>query len=380
MVRSTLTTVEISRKNLIHNLCQFRHHLGDKTKIMAVVKSNAYGHGGREVSQIISKNGADWLGVNSFEEGIILRDLGIRLPILVLGYITPENLTEAIKKDLSLVVFNLQAAEDAEKYAKKTSKKAKIHIKIETGTNRLGIRLENLSEFAKFLRKKKNIFVEGVYTHYANIEDERNSEFAFCQLNKFEKAITLLRKEKIFPLLRHTACTAAAILYKKTLFDLARIGIGLYGLWPSKETKTSAPKKRITLDLRPVLSWKTRIIQIKEVAKGETIGYGRTFKTSRKSRIAVLPVGYWDGYDRRLSNCGRVLIRGFFAPVVGRICMNMFMVDVTDIEGIKPSDEVVLLGKQGKNEITAEEIAQKIGTINYEVVTRINPELLRKVV
>lgn len=380
MTKSFLNTVEISKKALVYNLKQFRKRVGKKVKIMAVVKANAYGHGIGEVAKIVSLNGGDWLGVNSLEEGMLLREEGITLPILILGYIPLTKIGEAVKNNLSFVVYNQRTIKKVNQEAKKLGQEAKAHLKIETGTNRQGIKIKDVSSFTKFCLKQKNIFLEGIYTHYANIEDTLDPGFAMEQLEVFKKALQLIKEVNIKIPIRHTACSAATILFDKTFFDLVRVGIGLYGLWPSPETKISAQEKKIKIDLHPVLTWKTKVAQIKEVPQGETISYGRTYRTGRKSKIAILPVGYWDGYDRRLSNSGRVLIGSQFAPVVGRVCMNMIMVDVTDIPKVEVEDEVVLLGKQGKNEITAEEIAQKVGTINYEIVTRINPELPRKVV
>lgn len=369
MKAKPLTTVEISKNNLIHNLGEFRKRVGKRIKIMAVVKANAYGHGILEVSQMVSKNGANWLGVDSLEEGLLLRQEKINLPILVLGYIPLSEIGKAIKENLSFVVYNRQTL-------KKANQKAKVHLKLETGTNRQGIDIKEIVSFAKFCQKK-NIFLEGIYTHFANIEDTLDCSFAMEQLERFNKVLQSIKAANVKIPIKHTACSAAAILFPQTYFNLVRVGISLYGLWPSKETKISAQN---SLELKPVLSWKTKIVQIKEVGKGESVGYGRTWWAARKTKIAILPVGYWDGYDRKLSNSGRVLIHGQFAQVVGRICMNITMVDVTDIPKVKLEDEVVLLGEQGKNEITAEELAEKIGTINYEVVTRINPLLPRKVV
>lgn len=375
-----MQVVEISKKNLIYNLKQFRKRIGKRTKIMAVVKANAYGHGMREVAKIVSQNGADWLGVNSVEEGLLLRKLKIRQPVLVLGYIPLTNLKEAIAGNLSFGVYNPGTVKKASQIASRLKKKAKLHPKIETGTNRQGIKMDDLESFIKFCLEKKDIEIEGIYTHYANIEDTLDHTFALSQLRKFKKAVQLIKQLGVEPLC-HTACSAAIILYPQTYFDLVRLGISLYGLWPSREVEILANRSRKTkLELKSVLTWKTIVAQVKEIAKGETVSYGRTFRANREMKIAIIPVGYWDGYDRKLSNCGRVLIRGQFAPVVGRICMNMFMVDVSEIDNLKPEEEVVLIGKQGKNEIKAEELAEKIGTINYEVVTRINPLIPRKVV
>lgn len=378
-MKESLTWIEINQKALLHNLRQFKKRVGEGTKIMAVVKANAYGHGIREVARIVAPK-TDWLGVNSLEEGIILRQMKIQLPILILGSILPSSIREAIKNDLSFVVFNFQTAKGVRREAKKLSQKAKVHLKVETGTNRLGVTGKELVQLAKFCSQQKEIFLEGIYTHYANIEDTLDPDFAQGQLQKFKEAVQSIENEEIEIPIKHTACSAAALLFESTYFDLIRLGIGLYGLWPSRETKISALEKEIKIELKPALTWKTRIAQVKEIKKGETVGYGRTFTTNRKTKIAILPVGYWDGYDRKLSNQGRVLIRGKTAPVVGRVCMNMMMVDITDIPKVKMEDEVVLLGKQGREEIAVEELAQKIGTINYEVVTRINPLLPRKLV
>lgn len=357
---------------------------------MAVVKANAYGHGIKEVAKIASQNGADWLGVNSLEEGIFLRDLRIKQPILVLGYIPLANIKEAIKHDLSFIVYNSETIKRANQAAARSKKKAKIHLKIETGTHRQGINTTDLKEFVQLCLAGENIIIEGIYTHYANIEDTLDHRFAMNQLKEFKKAVDLVdqvdrvnraNQDNQEKPLCHTACSAAIILYSETFFDMVRLGIGLYGLWPSREVKILANRsKKAKIELKPILSWKTKIAQIKPVAKGATVGYGRTFRANRGMEIAIIPVGYWDGYDRKLSNCGQVLVKGQFAPVVGRICMNMFMVDVSEIANLKLEEEVVLIGKQGKNEITTEELAEKIGTINYEVVTRINPLIPRKVV
>ncbi len=375
----SLTWVEISRKALLHNLRQFKKRVGKKTKIMAVVKSNAYGHGLLEVAQVVASK-VDWLGVNSLEEGILLRQAGIDQSILVLGYTPLSSLRLVIENDLSFVVYHQKNITKANQEAKKLKKIAKIHLKLETGTNRQGIRVEKLLPLAQSCHQKEGVRIEGIYTHYANIEDTLDPSYAQEQLKKFKEAQKLLKKQSMKIPLKHTACTAATILFKETYFNLVRLGIGLYGLWPSRETKISAQEKGIKINPKPVLTWKTKIAQVKEVAQGETVGYGRTFTAGRKTKIAVLPVGYRDGYDRGLSNQGRVLLKGYSAPIIGRVCMNMVMTDVTDIPRIKAEDEVVLIGRQGREEISAEEMAQKIGTINYEVATRINPLIPRKVV
>lgn len=377
---SHLNWVEISEKNLLHNISVIRNLIGGERKLMAVVKSNAYGHGMIDVSKILLKGSADWFGVNSVEEGIKLRDKGINKPILILGYVPLMDLEDAVKNNLRLTVYNMETVKKLDGIGKKRQKKIHIHIKIETGTNRQGVHGRELSSLLNFIYRSSFLKLEGISTHFANIEDTTDHSYAQFQLNEFKKIVgEFFRKEN--NLIKHTACTAAILLFPETYFEMVRVGIGMYGLWPSKQTKVSfSMKGKIIPELKPVLSWKTRIAQIKDVPDGSYIGYGCTYRTTRKTKIAVLPVGYYDGYARAFSNVSYVLVKGRRAPVRGRVCMNIIMVDVTDIEDVKLEDEVILLGNQGEEEITADYLADLAGTINYEIVTQINPFLERKVV
>jgi len=390
-----LNWVEINKENLKHNVLQFQKLLGDKRKLCCVVKSNAYGHGLIGVAQIIAElNQEIWLGVNFIDEALLIKNSDIKNAIIILGYTPLARLKEAVEIGARMVVYNL---ETIKKLAELTlrrvqGKKINVHIKLETGTGRQGVLVEDLLDFVIEIKKYPNIEIEGLSTHFANIEDTTNHNYAKKQLNAFNDAINILEKNNINIPIKHTACTAATILFPETYFNMARVGIGLYGLWPSKETFVSAMhnpslypplnKGRVRvgekIELKPVLTWKTRVAQLKKMAAGSYISYGCTEKLNKDSLVAVLPIGYYDGYDRKLSGVGDVLIKGQRAKVLGRICMNMFMVDVSDIEGVQLEDEAVLLGKQGSEEITAEEMANKIGTINYEVVTRINPLLPRE--
>lgn len=384
-MKDFLSWVEIDKKALLLNIASFRKLLGPKVKFLAIVKGNAYGHGLTTVARIV-KNKVDWFGVNSLDEALELKKLKIRKPILILGYTQLSRLQEVIKNDFRQVVYNKKTASalvnciDILKY----KNKVRVHLKIETGTNRQGVADYKLLEIVKVL-KKSQVEIEGVSTHFATLEEEENN-FYHEQLKIFNNQIILIEQQKlgvqplIKPLIKHTASTAAVILYPETYFDMVRVGIGLYGLWPSESVQKTTRKKGIKFELKPVLTWKTKIVQVKEVKKGETIGYGRTYRAKNNMLIAILPVGYYDGYDRHLSNQGRVLINGKFAPVVGRVMMNMIVADISHIKGVQVEDEAVLIGKQEKNEIKVEELAEKIGTINYEVVTRINPLLPRIVV
>lgn len=375
---SSLVWVELDARAAAHNLRELRKGIGTDVALCAVVKANAYGHGVREMAGIL--NGADWFGVNSFEEAIELETYGVDRPILILGHVPDEQLAEAVRREFRLTVYNprtlacLGALEPG-------LPPARVHVKIETGTGRQGVTAEDLQGFLDVLTATANIVLEGVSTHYADIEDTMNHDYSALQLDRFHAALARLSASGRSATLVHSAATAALILFPETHFSLVRAGIGVYGLWPSRETYLSSLlEKRPISELMPVLSWKTRIAQIKTLPEGSAVGYGCTYKTTRSTRIAVLPVGYADGYDRGLGNTAHVLVRGRRAPVVGRICMNMFMVDVTDVPQVGLEDVVVLLGASGGEVLTAETMASWLGTINYEVVTRISPLLPRKVV
>lgn len=373
-----LQWVEIDSSALIHNIQQFRKLIGEKRQFLAMVKANAYGHGILEVSRIAVKAGADWLGVHSLEEGILLRESGLTCPILVVGYVPLDGLKDAVAHDLRLMVYNFETLAQLPKICRQLQKKAFLHVKVETGTFRQGIRREDALSFMKQALEHPELVLEGISSHFANIEDTTDHTYAQSQLQNFKKIIQELEKNKIGIPLKHMSCSASAILFPETYFDIVRAGISMYGLWPSKETFLSCRlQEREPLHLRPVLSWKTRIAQIKKVPKGSFIGYGCTYKVSRKTVLAVLPVGYYDGYDRRLSNSSYVLVKGKRAPLRGRVAMDFIMVDTTDIPGTSLEDEIVLLGKEGEDSITADDLASLVGSINYEIVSRINPQIPR---
>ena len=376
-----LQWVEIDSSALTRNIHQFRKQVGEKRKFLAMVKANAYGHGMLEVSRIAVNAGADWLGVHSLEEGILLRKEGFSCPILVAGTIPLDGLKEAVAHDLRLTVYNFETLDPLSKACGQLQKKAFLHVKLETGTYRQGIRDEEALSFMKKAQEHSCLVLEGISSHFANIEDTTDHTYAQSQLQNFKRIVEELEKNKIEIPLKHMSCSASAILFPDTYFDMVRAGIGMYGLWPSKETFLSCRlQKREPLRLEPVLSWKTRIAQIKKVPKGSFIGYGCTYRVSRESVLAVLPIGYYDGYDRGLSNSSFVLIRGKRAPLRGRVAMDFIVVDITDIPRVKLEDEVVLLGKDGEEKITADDLASLVGTINYEIVTRINPLIPRIVI
>jgi alanine racemase len=343
------------------------------------VKANAYGHGVKEMLPLLPS--ADWFAVNSLEEGIELRETGEKRPILILGYVPLQALEEAILRNLDLTIYNGETLEALARLDLRGIGSARLHMKVETGTGRQGILPEEIEGFVEKFKRVEGAKLVGVSTHFANIEDTLNHDYAQVQLDRFRTVLNLMDRLKMKPDFVHTAATAAAILFSKTHFNLVRAGIGIYGLWPSRETYLSTLLgPRPVPELKPVATWKTRIVQIKNLPEGSYVGYGCTYKATRPIRLAVLPVGYADGYDRKLGNTAYVLIRGKRAPVVGRVCMNLTMVDVSDIPQARLEEEVVLLGRDGEEKVSAETMAEWAGTINYEIVTRISPFLPRRVV
>jgi len=372
-----LTWLEISKKNLLFNIAQLRKVIGIKVKLLAVIKANAYGHGVKEVGSII-KNKVDWFGVANVYEALLLRDQKIYNPILVLSYYEnePYRLTQAIQKKISLVVYTKDQVLLLDSIAKKLKKKAFVHLKIDSGTSRVGILPNEVERFVSYIKKYKHIEIEGVFSHFS--DSEADLKYSKKQLAIFKDALQKVRSS--YPeASAHMACSAATVVIPSSHLNLARSGIMIYGLHPSKKTNHAPGKKDYigqNIRLKPVLTWKTKILQVKNIPAGSYVGYGRTFKTQRKTKLVVLPVGYADGYDRGLSNVGQVLISGKRARVIGRICMNLMMIDATGVPA-KAGQEVVLIGRQGKQQIFAEDSAEKLGTINYEVVTRISWTLPR---
>jgi alanine racemase len=374
------TWVEISESALLHNLRGIKSLLSPATELMFVVKANGYGHGLRETASIAEKypDIVHDYGVHLPEDGLFLRNSGIHKNIYILGYANATHIPFLVENDLIPVITNLELIPLFEKEARHQKKKVKITLKCETGTNRQGILFDDIPRYIQSLSNCASLELEGLSTHFANIEDTIDHSYAERQLMLFQKFIAAFKKAG-FPLPKnHMACSAATLLFPETHFEMVRAGISSYGYWSSKETSLSFsghPEK--TLTLRPVLTWKTRIGQIKEVPPDSYIGYGCTFKTEYPTRLAILPVGYFDGYDRGISNTGYVLIHGKRAPLRGRVCMNMIIVDITHIPGCSLNDEVMLIGRSGNESISADTLASWTGTINYEILCRINPVIPR---
>ncbi len=373
--------LEVSRSAILHNLKTIRHIVGSNVSIAPVLKACAYGHGYAQMLEILKDEVVRFFAVHSIDEADTLCAESHDIPILILGHVPLDQLDYAVEREWRLTVYNSETIETLAKLTEDSGRKAYIHIKLETGTNRQGIDRERLPLFLDQMKKHPGILIEGASMHFANIEDTTDHSFARKQLTEYKELLRIFRQREIDIPIKHTASSAASLLFEETHFDMIRFGISLYGLWPSKQTYLSylMSNKKNSL-LRPALTWKSIVSQIKEVPAGDYIGYGCTYRTTSDSRIGIIPLGYFDGYDRKLSNIAHVLIRGKRAPVRGRICMNIFMVDVTHIPDVALEDEVVLLGTQGDERVSADQLAEWAGTINYEIVARINPLLPRVVV
>jgi alanine racemase len=382
--RQGLTSwIELDGQAFFNNLKFFRQRIGEKTRLCAVVKANAYGHGIAQMAGLALDSGVDCFAVHSVDEALLLRSLSPTADVLILGPVPIPRLEEAVKGKFKICMYDKPVLKALSDVCRRLGVPAAVHLKMETGTNRQGIPLAELPQFLELLHRCPELSLEGIYTHFANIEDTTDHDYARFQMENFRKCAEAVEGAGFSPPIRHTACSAASLLFPETLADMVRIGISLYGLWPSRETYICYVLRSGNFKeerLEPVLSWKARVCQAKDVPEGACISYGCTYKTTHPSRIAVMPVGYFDGYDRHLSNNGHVLIHGKRAPVRGRVCMNFFMADVTHISGVHSGDEVVLIGRQGEEQITAGDIAERIGTIHYEVVTRLHPSIPRLVV
>ena len=355
--------------------------LSETRLIAAALKANAYGHGLPQMVSLLRNEKIQYIALHSLEEAELARNSGWDKNILIVGYIGLADLEAVFDLGLEPSVYNIQTIDRLGKLSEKYGRTAQLHLKIETGTNRQGIEESKIDKAVEAIKKYPHLNLKGISTHYANIEDTTDHSFANKQLKLFNKIVSRVRKSGLRPKLRHTACSAALLLFEDTKFELVRPGIALYGLWPSKETYLSYRLKGGSNKiLKPILSWYTRISQIKDVPPDAFIGYGCTYRTTARTKLAVLPVGYYDGYDRSLSNLAYVLIKGRRAPVRGRICMNLMMVDISDIPGVKLEDSVTLMGNSGEEKITADQLAGWAGTVNYEILSRINSNIPRVIV
>ncbi len=359
--RPTLCTIDLAA--LRWNLRQVRAKVGAQVKILSMIKANAYGHGALAVARVLAEEGSDAFGVATLEEGMELRQAGIRSPILVVAGTYVEQLDQFLANDLTPVVYELDGMRRLDAAVRNRGKMLDVHVKIDTGMGRIGFLANEMNGWLDELKKLKGLRLQGIFSHFSTAENVAG-DFTRAQLAIFSDLVQRLRAEGIAPPLVHLANSAATITLPAAYFDMVRPGIMLYGIYPSAAMANQ-------IELKPVLSWQTRIVQLKKVPAGASISYGQTFVTERESLIATLPVGYADGYSRLLSNRGAALVRGKRAPVAGRVCMDLTMLDVTAIANVQQGDEVVLLGRQGDAEISADEMARWANTISYEVLTSI---------
>lgn len=362
------------------NVANLQALLEPAVSLCAFVKSFAYGHDTSLVTKLLGESGVVHFGVDSIDEALDVRAAAPEAAIFIMGMVPVERFHEVVQHDCVQNIYDeegLRAIIDA---AVKQQKVALINIEIETGLHRLGVIERTLVDLLRTIKNNpRSVKLVGLSTHLSSAEDVVQQHYVYAQADALQRALELCVSYELSVPFVHCANSAATIFAPGVHDTMVRVGLALYGLWPSAELKLAVQRGR-AFELQPVLSWKTKIAQIKDVPAGGAIGYDRTFITNRAIRVAVLPVGYWDGYDRGLSNKGKVLIHGRPCAVLGRICMNMMMVDVSDIAQVKAGDIVTLLGREGIGTVSAETIAQELGTINYEIVTRINPLIPRFVV
>jgi alanine racemase len=360
------TWLEIDLSAIGNNTRLIKSLVGPNVKVLISLKADAYGHGALKVARTALHNGASTLGVATVSEATPLREAGITAPILVFGYVPLWQMREAVRLGVTVTLYSGEAAQALSRAALALGKTVNVHVKIDTGMGRLGMRAEQLDEIITLIRTIKSLpglVLEGLYTHFA-MADAADQTYTQMQLQRLHTILYHLEQQGLRPPIVHAANSAATLALPETHFDMVRPGIAIYGLHPSSEV-------RLPDGFRPALSFKTQVAQVKLVPAGEGIGYGCTYITERPTRVAVLPVGYADGFRRAPRNWGTVLIHGQEAPILGHICMDQCMVDVTHIPQTRVGDEVVLIGRQGNATLTAEQIAQRLGTINYEVVAEI---------
>ena len=356
-----------------HNIDQIQKKISSGTQIISVVKTDGYGHGAVPIAgELENKEYMYGFATATAEEAFILRKAGIKKPILVLGYVFPYTYEQMIREDIRFTVFREDMLEQIEEEAAKQNKIAYVHIKVDTGMSRIGISPDEIGlKFISKVLQTKHINLEGVFTHFAKADYEEKTA-AYAQFSVFETFCQDLETKFNFKIpIKHCANSAAALEMPKTHMDMVRIGISMYGLWPSDEIKKESCK------LKPAFSLHSHIVYVKTMEAGHEISYGGTFVTTKPTKVATIPVGYGDGYPRTLSNTGYVLIHGKKAPILGKVCMDQFMVDVTEIEGVKEGDEVVLIGTSGKETITMEALGDLADRFNYELVCVIGKRVPR---
>ncbi|EHI97486.1 Alanine racemase [Clostridium sp. DL-VIII] len=355
------TYAKIDLDAIEHNILEVKKRIEKGVKVLAVIKADGYGHGATVLGEFL-KNQVDYYGVATIEEAIELRDNGIELPILILGYTSPSQYIELVKNDITQTIYSLEMAKEISNAAKLCKKAAKIHIALDTGMTRIGLEPNEagIIELQKIF-SLSNVVVEGLFTHFS-CADETDKAYSKLQMERYDNFINLLDERSINIPIKHICNSAGIMEFNHHRFDMVRSGIITYGLYPSEEVNKSA------IELKPALEWKAHVVNVKTVDEGCGVSYGKTYITKGKTKIATISVGYADGYPRALSSKGRVLISGEYAPIIGRVCMDQMMVDVTHIDNVEIEDEVILVGKDKDKSISVEELAYLAGSFNYEFV------------
>jgi alanine racemase len=361
------TRVEVDLKTLAENFSRIKNHVKD-VKLMPILKANAYGHGLLRTAQFFQQLKADYLGVAVVEEGILLREKGINIPILVLGGVWGNQVPLFLKHNLTITASSIDKIKMIDETAEQMKARAVVHLKIDTGMERIGVHYYNAENFLEAAYNCKNIIVEGIYSHFANAEAE-DLTHAKLQLERFNEVLTFFDKRSIKPPVRHIANSGAILQLPEANFDMVRPGIMLFGVYPSTGVKK-------TVEVKPTLSWKSLVVYFKVIKAGQPVGYGLTWKPDHNIRAVTIPVGYGDGYLRSMSNIAIVLLRGEKYPIIGTISMDQIVVNIEQGSAYN-GDEVILLGSDGKNSITCEELADWAGTIPYEILTNINTRVPR---
>ena len=364
--------VEVDLGAIASNTRAIRQMIGDDRLLMAVVKADAYGHGVIPVSERVLANGADWLGVALPQEALALREAGVSAPILVLGYSDPDAYRLLIEAGVRMTVYSFAQGEAMALAAREEGARATVHYKIDTGMGRIGFLPgdEALKEI-KALAGKSELVSEGCFTHFARADDEDDTSWR-GQMRVFDEFLSRLAGEGVAFSMTHCANTAAGLRDPSSIMSMYRTGIGVYGIYPSENTRAWS-----SIELTPALSWKSVLSHVKWIKKGDGVSYGHIWRAAKDTLVGTVPVGYADGYRRELENKGYILVKGKRAPVIGRICMDMFMVDLSGAPQAKAGDEVILLGRQGDEEISADSLADMTGTISYEIICSIGHRIPR---
>ena len=369
------TWAEINLDNLAYNFRSVKQFVGEDLAMMAIVKADGYGHGAVRCAKKLEAEGADWFGVALLEEGLELRGNGVKTPILCMGSFWAGQEKTLLENNITPVIYQTETVELLDRAAREKKIIADIHVKVDTGMGRIGVRFDDVKAFSEKLREFKNLRIDGLMTHFATADNLSESDYTNEQINKFKQTAAIFESRGFNPTYQDLANSPGAVAHKNSRGNMVRIGGILYGLGGDV-----LPEGIVKPELKPVLSLHTRIALLKRVPKGETLGYSRTFTTEKDSLIATVPIGYQDGYSRSLSNIGRAIVNGIYVPVVGRISMDWTILDVSEVPDVKVNDEAILIGESGGLKVSAEDLAKQTNTISYEITCGINRRVPRKYV